>query len=99
MFAMVARSFPTATAIDFLREMELVGEAPVGRRLVDGIQVFPLDVLDQRELEECLGLVAPVSRTFTGTRARPALLCRAPAPFARDDAIAVTGLAHDESAG
>ena len=51
-FATVARSFPTAAAMLFLRQLEVVGESTVGERLVDRVQVLALNVLDQRHFEQ-----------------------------------------------
>ena len=48
----VARSLPTADGDVVLREMEFVGEPSVRRGLVDRIEIFALDVFDQRDLEQ-----------------------------------------------
>ena len=64
----------------FLRQMELVGETPVGERLVDRIEIFALDVFDRAPsraaTRSCAGAT---SRTTTGTRSRPAFAPRASA--------------------
>ena len=38
----------------FLLQVEFVGEPPVGERFVDRVQIFALDVFDQRHLEQRL---------------------------------------------
>ena len=52
-----------------LRQLEFVGEPPVGRRFFDRIEILALDVLDQRDGEQ---RSSGMSRTTTGTLSRPA---------------------------
>ena len=62
------RSLPTAAAICFLRQRELIEQPLIGQRFVDRVEVLALDVLDQRELEQ---LLVP---TLHRRERRPALL-------------------------
>ena len=80
-----------------LRQLKLVGEAPIGQRLVDRIQVLALDVLDERHLEERTFLPRSRRRARRPAHgASPASLRGAPAPLARDDLEPVADLAHDD---
>lgn len=64
-------------------------------RLFDGVEILPLNVLDQRHLEMGARL-RHVSHDDRDTR-QPDLLRRAPATFTRDDLKAVAGDAlHDD---
>ena len=77
----------------FLREMKLVGEAPVGDRLFDGIQVLALDVLDQRDGEKpILGDVADDDRHLE----QPGPLSGAPAALPRDDLVTLVHFPDDD---
>ena len=53
-----------------LREPEVLGEALIGLRLLQRVQVGALQVFDQRQLQR---LPVETSLTTTGTRSRPAI--------------------------
>ena len=76
--------------------MELVGEAPVGERFFDRVQILALDVFDQRHLEQRL-LLAGRHVAHDDRHAQEAgELCGAPAAFAGDDLKSIADLAdHD----
>ena len=79
--------------------MELVREALVGGGFFDRVQIFALDVLDQRDLEQLRLVAGRTSLTTTGHRERPARCAarqrRSPAMIS----IAVAGRAARRSAG
>ena len=56
----------------FLRHVEFAAQLLVRGGLIDGIQVFALDVLDERHLEQLRVSPAATSLTTTGTRVSPA---------------------------
>ena len=69
----------------FLGQAELVGETAVGLRLLDGIEIFALDVLDERRRQQpVVGNVADDDRDLQ----QPGALRGAPSAFARDDLVA-----------
>src|SRR5262249_27443929 len=79
-----------------LRHLELVGQAAVGERRLDRIQILALDVLDERHLEERPLL----SRRHVADDDRHALeaghLRCTPAPLAGDDLKPIADLADDD---
>ncbi len=76
----------------FLRHLEFVGEPAVGLRFFDRIQIFALDVFDQRDFEQALVRhVAIDDGNFQQARA----LRGAPAALARHDLGAVADAAHE----
>ena len=99
MLATDERSFPTAVAICFLREVELVGEAPVGERLFDRVQVLALDVLDERHLEQPLLVAAGDVPDDDRHLEEAGVLRGAPAALAGDDLVAGRRHAGRRSAG
>ena len=83
---------PTADGDRFLRQLQFVGEPTIGLRFFDRIQIFALDVFDQRDLEQIVvGDVANDDRHFEQAGA----LCGAPAAFAGDDLVAVVDASHE----
>jgi hypothetical protein len=79
-----------------LRQAEFAAQPFVGGRLIDRIQVFALDVLDERHLEKLAGLAAPNILDDDGHPGEPCALGSAPAALARDDAIAAIDLPHHD---
>ena len=82
----------------FLRQVELVGEPPIGERFFDRVQILALDVFDQRHLEQRL-LVAGRRRARRPAPQQAGALRGAPAAFAGDDLIAVADACARRSAG
>ena len=80
----------------FLRQLEFVGEAAVGERLFDRVQVLALDVLDERHLEERLLLPRRDVAHDDRDAEQAGALRGAPAALARDDLEAVADLADDD---
>ncbi len=82
-----------------LRQAELVGQPPVRQCFIDGVQVFALNVLDERQLEQLLvgavGNVADDDRHLVQSGA----LSRAPSALAGNDAIRRSRFAAPGSAG
>ena len=76
-----------------LPQVELPREPREGPRLLDRIEVFALEILDERELEHVLiGRFAQDHRHLR----QPDPLRRAPAAFAGDQLIAIVPPPHDE---
>jgi hypothetical protein len=78
----------------FLGHLEIGAEPLVGRRLVDGIEILALNVLDERHLQN-LRVVA-CSHVLDDHRhaQQPGALRRPPPALAGDDAIAAIHFAH-----
>ena len=78
----------------FLREFELAGEALVGTRLFDGVQILTLEVLDERHLGK-LGIRR--NAKYGGDFREPRELCRTQAALACDEFVrAAADIANDE---
>ena len=80
----------------FLCQQKLVGQTPVGERFIDGVQVFALDVFDERHLEE-RSIIArrdlpDHDRNFQET----GLLRGAPTPLAGDDLKSFADVPDDD---
>ena len=65
-----------------LRVLESLDQVAIAARLLDRIEVRPLHVFDQRDLEQLLVVELPHN---DGNRMQPGLLRRAPAPLAGND--------------
>ena len=91
--ATTARLLPTLSGDFLLRELELFGQLRVAVRFLDGVQVFALQIFDQREFQHraVVGL-ADDDRDFRQLEE----LRRAPAAFAGDQFKKSAALAHDE---
>ena len=77
----------------FLRELQFVGQAAIRLRFLDRIQVFALDVFDQRDREQVgVGDVANDDRHLE----KACALCGAPAPLASDDLVTAVDQAHED---
>ena len=77
----------------FLRVAEFVNEPAVRLRLFDRVQILPLDVLDQRNLQRfAVGVIADDDRHFVKARA----LRGAPAALTRDDLIIMAVRTHHD---
>src|SRR5207237_7103903 len=76
--------------------LKIVTEPPVSERLLDGIQVLPLNVLDERHLEERPFLTVGDLAHGDGDLQQASAFGRAPSAFAGDDLKAVTHLADDD---
>ena len=76
-----------------LGEVKLIREALKGVRLLDGIEVFALEVLDESHLHcHTFGYVADDD----GYAVQLCALCGAPTAFAGDELVAASAAAHDE---
>lgn len=70
-----------------LRQRELVCETAIPQRAIDRVEIFPLDVLDERPLEK-LGFLALRHVSHDHGNVREAGLLRGPpAPFTGDDLV------------
>ena len=78
-----------------LRQVEFVGQAPVGLRFLDRIQILALDVFDQRDLEH---LVVGDVAIDDGDLEQAGALRGAPPALAGDDLGAVADACARESA-
>jgi hypothetical protein len=77
-----------------LRKTELVNETLIRKRLIDGIQIFPLEIFHEGELEH---LLFGASRHIThdnGHFKQPCALRRAPSPLASNDSVCTPGSTH-----
>ena len=87
-----------ATLADFLRDVFLaqakfLGEAGEGVRFFDRVEVFALEILDERELEDILvGSFADDDRRFH----EPNLLRSTPAAFTGDELVGIPALPGNE---
>ena len=77
----------------FLRHRAFVEQPPVGGRLVDRIEVLPLDVLDQRDLQQLV--VADLAHDH-GRPQEAGNLRGAPPALAGDDLEAVAAAPHED---
>ena len=80
----------------FLRQLELVGKAPIRERLVYRIQIFALNVLDERELEPRPVAVGRDVADGDGDAKESGELGGAPAPFAGDDLEPIANAPDDD---
>ena len=87
---------PTAVGDVFLRQVELVGEAAIGERFFDRVQILALDVFDQRHLEQRLLLARRDVADDDRNAQQAGELRGAPAAFAGDDLEAIADLADDD---
>jgi hypothetical protein len=85
--------FSRALGDMFLREIELVGEALEGARLFHGIQIFALEVFDERHLER--KFLRDLADNHGNARQRRPLR-GAPAAFAGDQLVAKADPSDDE---
>ncbi len=72
MLATATRLLPNPFGHLFLGQAELGHQRFVGRRLLQGVQVGPLDVLDQGQFKQVLGLASLI---MTGTSVRTGQPC------------------------
>src|SRR5262249_2849262 len=80
----------------FLRQVKLLGKASIGQRLLDGIEVFTLDVLDERHLEQ-RPLLTGTDLAYDDRNAKQASFeCSPPASFAGDDLESLAGFPDDD---
>ena len=80
----------------FLGQVELVGETPVGKRLLNRVQILALDVFDQRHFEQrLLGAWRDVAHHHRHAQ-QPGDFRGAPAAFAGDDLESIADLAHHD---
>ena len=76
--------------------MELIGEAPVGERFVDRVQILALDVFDQRHFEQRLLRAWRDVAHHDRHAQQPGDFRGTPAAFAGDDLESIADLAHDD---
>ena len=77
------RPVPAHRARDrFLRELQLIAQASLGLRFLDRVEVFALDVLDERHLEQ--SIVRNIAEHH-GNLQEAGALRRAPPALAGDD--------------
>ena len=87
--------FPDRRRDRLLRQLKLVGEPSIRKRLLDRIQVFALNVFDKRHLEQrLLAARRDVAHDDRDT-AEPCHLGRPPPPFARDNLKPIGDFPHD----
>ncbi|KAK0330219.1 hypothetical protein LTR94_033717, partial [Friedmanniomyces endolithicus] len=76
-----------------LRVAEFVEQPLIGLRLLDRVEILPLDILQKSDLQRfAVGIVADDDRHLVETRA----LRRAPAAFAGDDLVIMAVGADDD---
>src|SRR5947209_5860010 len=74
-------------------QLHVVQEDLVGTRLLDGVQLFPLDVLDQGDLKQTVVRDLPDDGRDS---LDPRDLGGAPAALTRDEPVSVRPLPHDD---
>ena len=77
----------------FLRMTELVEQPLIGLRFLDRVEILPLDILQQRDLQR---LAVAIVADDDGDFVQPRALRRAPAAFASHDLIIVAVRADDD---
>ena len=79
-----------------LRQLEFVGQAPIGLRFIDRVQVLALDVFDESHFEERPLLSGPDFAHHDWHAQQAGFLRRAPPALAGDDVKAIADLANDD---